>query len=130
MIRDRLKILASIMVILVTLALCGCGVDTASMAGSVSQINQSEDQTDVGEVEEPADEIELQADADLEEPQEEQVEEDANVRTYVLNTNTHKFHFPDCNSVKQMKDKNKQIEETTRDDLISRGYDPCGNCHP
>lgn len=130
MAKNRLKILAYIMVLVVTLALCGCGVDTSSMAGSVSQINQSEDQTDIEETEEPADDVELQADADLEEPQEDQDEVDANVMTYVLNTNTHKFHFPDCKSVKQMKEKNMQIEETTRDDLISRGYDPCGNCHP
>ena len=26
--------------------------------------------------------------------------------------------------------KNKLIEETTREALIERGYDPCGNCHP
>lgn len=50
--------------------------------------------------------------------------------TYVLNTNTMKFHYPDCRSVKQMKDKNRLIEETTREDLIERGYDPCGNCNP
>ena len=56
--------------------------------------------------------------------------EDGTTITYVLNTNTMKFHYPDCRSVKQMKDKNKLIEETTREDLISRGYDPCGNCNP
>jgi DNA-entry nuclease len=44
--------------------------------------------------------------------------------------NTRKFHYPDCNSVKQMKDKNKEVVEKTRDEVISMGYDPCGNCHP
>lgn len=52
------------------------------------------------------------------------------VRSYVLNTNTHKFHYPTCGSVKDMKDKNKQEVEDTRENIISKGYDPCGNCHP
>lgn len=49
---------------------------------------------------------------------------------YVLNTNTMKFHYPDCHSVKQMNDKNRQDVEATRDELIARGYEPCGNCNP
>lgn len=49
---------------------------------------------------------------------------------YVLNTNTMKFHYPDCRSVKQMNDKNRQDVEATRDELIARGYEPCGNCNP
>lgn len=49
---------------------------------------------------------------------------------YVLNTNTMKFHYPDCHSVKQMSDKNRQDVEATRDELIARGYEPCGNCNP
>ena len=58
------------------------------------------------------------------------MDEEGPAITYVLNTNTMRFHYPDCRSVKQMKDKNKLIEETTREDLIERGYDPCGNCNP
>ena len=49
---------------------------------------------------------------------------------YVLNTNTKKFHYPSCGSVKKMKDKNKDFFTGTRDEVISQGYDPCGNCHP
>lgn len=49
---------------------------------------------------------------------------------YVLNTNTGKFHYPSCRSVKQMKDKNKAFYNGTRDEVIAKGYDPCGNCHP
>lgn len=49
---------------------------------------------------------------------------------YVLNTNSKKFHYPDCGSVKKMSDKNKGYFTGARDDLISKGYDPCGNCHP
>lgn len=50
--------------------------------------------------------------------------------TYILNTNTKKFHYPSCRSVKQMKDKNKQEYTGTRDEVISKGYDPCKNCNP
>lgn len=51
-------------------------------------------------------------------------------KTYVLNTNTHKFHDPDCSSVSQMKEKNKRIVTESRDQIIAEGYDPCGRCHP
>lgn len=49
---------------------------------------------------------------------------------YVLNTNTHKFHYPSCSSVSQMSEKNKQYYTGTRDEVIAMGYDPCGRCHP
>ena len=49
---------------------------------------------------------------------------------YVLNTNTKKFHYPTCNSVSKMKAKNRQDVNTTRDEIIAMGYDPCGICHP
>ena len=50
--------------------------------------------------------------------------------TYVLNTSTKKFHYPSCSSVKKIKDKNKGSFTGTREEIINRGYDPCGNCHP
>ena len=50
--------------------------------------------------------------------------------TYVLNTNTRKFHFPLCPSVEQMKEKNKAFFTGTREEVIDMGYRPCGNCHP
>lgn len=49
---------------------------------------------------------------------------------YVLNTNTMKFHYPDCRSVNQMSDENRQDVEATREEIIARGYEPCGNCNP
>lgn len=49
---------------------------------------------------------------------------------YILNTNTKKFHYPGCSSVKQMKDKNKREYNGTRDEVISMGYDPCKKCNP
>ena len=60
------------------------------------------------------------------EPQAERQEE----RTYVLNTNTGKFHYPECSSVDRMSEKNKRVVTDTRDDVIAQGYDPCGNCNP
>ena len=49
---------------------------------------------------------------------------------YVLNTNTKKFHLPDCSSVKTMKDKNKQIFNGSREEVIAQGYKPCKRCNP
>ena len=50
--------------------------------------------------------------------------------TYILNTNTKKFHYPSCSSVNQMSDKNKQSYSGSRDDLIAQGYSPCQRCNP
>ncbi len=49
---------------------------------------------------------------------------------YVLNTNTGKFHYSDCRSAKQIKDKNKAYFHGTREEVIGQGYSPCGNCNP
>ena len=49
---------------------------------------------------------------------------------YILNTNTKKFHYTGCSSVKQMKDKNKKYYTGTREECIGMGYDPCGRCEP
>ena len=51
-------------------------------------------------------------------------------QTYILNTNTHKFHNPSCSSVGDMQDSNKQTYTGLRDDLIAQGYEPCGQCKP
>jgi DNA-entry nuclease len=53
-----------------------------------------------------------------------------NVRTYILNTNTNKFHYPECDSVPKIKDKNKKEVEATREEIIAQGYEPCQNCNP
>lgn len=51
-------------------------------------------------------------------------------RDYVLNTNSKKFHNPNCSSVGKMKEKNRKNYHGSRDDLIAQGYAPCGNCNP
>lgn len=49
---------------------------------------------------------------------------------YILNINTGRFHYPDCDSVKEMKEKNKKEVYASRDELIDQGYVPCGACNP
>lgn len=50
--------------------------------------------------------------------------------SYVLNTNTKKFHKPSCSSVKQMKEKNKRTVTSTRQAIMEQGYAPCQRCKP
>ena len=50
--------------------------------------------------------------------------------SYILNINTKKFHYPNCSSVDQMSDKNKQEVTSSRDEIIDQGYSPCGRCNP
>ena len=54
----------------------------------------------------------------------------ATVQTYILNTNSKKFHLPSCTSVTQMKAANRQEFTGTRDEVIAEGYEPCKNCNP
>ncbi len=70
------------------------------------------------------------ADSSPEPDTEHSQEEPPQGKTYILNTNTKKFHYPSCSSVKQMKEKNRQDYTGSRDDVISMGYDPCKNCNP
>lgn len=51
-------------------------------------------------------------------------------KMYVLNTNSNKFHYPNCSSVEKMSEKNKSVVTDTRNNLINRGYSPCGICKP
>lgn len=50
--------------------------------------------------------------------------------SYVLNTRTHKFHLPDCDSVTEMSVRNRRGSDKTREELLLEGYDPCGSCKP
>lgn len=49
---------------------------------------------------------------------------------YVLNTSSMKFHLPDCPGVSNMSEQNKQEYAGSREELIARGYSPCGTCDP
>ena len=50
--------------------------------------------------------------------------------TYVLNTNTGKFHLPTCTHASSIAEKNKEIFVGSRDDLLSDDFSPCGTCKP
>lgn len=50
--------------------------------------------------------------------------------SYVLNTNSKKFHEPSCPSVAKMKAKNRRDVDMAREDIIAQGYEPCQNCNP
>lgn len=56
--------------------------------------------------------------------------QDVELNDYILNTNTRKFHKHGCYSVDQMKESNKQAYTGLREDVIARGYSPCGRCRP
>ena len=49
-------------------------------------------------------------------------------QVFILNTNSHKIHLPECDSVKDMKEKNKKEVMDTLDDLKNQGYVPCKRC--
>lgn len=49
---------------------------------------------------------------------------------YVLNTNSKKFHLPDCSGVENMNPANRQDYTGTRQSLLDQGYSPCGTCKP
>ena len=47
---------------------------------------------------------------------------------YVLNTRSKKFHLPDCASVDDISESNKEYYEGTQDELLTQGYTACGQC--
>lgn len=63
-------------------------------------------------------------------PTTEPTEPESEKYTYVLNTSTKKFHDPWCSSADDIKPKNRKELTTTREDMISRGYQPCKRCYP
>ena len=50
--------------------------------------------------------------------------------TYILNTNSKKFHKPGCSAASQIKAANKDEFTGTRDEVIAKGYEPCKKCNP
>ena len=50
--------------------------------------------------------------------------------TYILNTNTKVFHRQNCSSAKRIKDSRRSSATGTRDEIIEKGYSPCGICKP
>ena len=54
---------------------------------------------------------------------------ESDTRTYILNTNTKKFHLKSCSSAKNLPDKNREEYSGNRNDLISKGYEPVSYTH-
>ena len=50
------------------------------------------------------------------------------VRLYILNTNTRKFHIPDCDAIARIKEENRSEIQATRDEVLAMGYSPCSKC--
>lgn len=50
--------------------------------------------------------------------------------SYVLNTNSHKFHLPSCSSVDTISPKNRKDVNESREQIIREGYAPCKRCNP
>ncbi len=73
---------------------------------------------------------ELAGDAGSGEVPDRSIDAEAGDYQYVCNMNSKKFHYPNCDSVNQMKEENRLYTNHSREELIAEGYKPCGNCNP
>ena len=92
------------------------------------QINESEIVTEtsnqpesIPQAEMPEATIETQTDAQSANPTEPNA-------TYILNTDSKKFHIPSCTFVGRMNEENKAKFDGSRDELIANGYSSCKTC--
>lgn len=51
-------------------------------------------------------------------------------QNFVLNTSTKKFHRTTCRYATSMKEENRSEYKGSRDELLTKGYSPCGTCNP
>lgn len=56
--------------------------------------------------------------------------EDGQKETYILNTNTKKFHRPSCSSAEEISAKNRQEFTGTKEEVTAQGYEACQRCRP
>ena len=109
--------------VLTASVLAGCGKKQSETTAAETTTAATEPPTEAA-TEAPTDPpAPVQEEAPAEQPAE-------NTRTYVINTNTGKFHYPSCSSAKRISDANRSEYTGTRDDLIAQGYDPCERCNP
>lgn len=52
------------------------------------------------------------------------------VKNYLLNKSNKKFHKPECSGAANISAKNRENFKGSRNELIGKGYDPCGICKP
>ena len=62
-------------------------------------------------------------------PQYSEIAPDSDNCTFIGNSNTHKFHLPDCSWVEKIKPEHR-VCFSNAGDAISAGYDSCKICHP
>ena len=58
------------------------------------------------------------------------IPEEEESQVYILNTASKKFHRVYCAGVENISAKNKEVYRGPREDLIKKGYTPCGGCTP
>ena len=51
-------------------------------------------------------------------------------KDYIINTNTGKFHLPDCRLAESIKKENRKLYTGNREELINQGLEPCKSCNP
>ena len=51
-------------------------------------------------------------------------------KTYILNTESGKFHEPGCRTIKNTSQSKLKEMHTTYDKMIAQKYSPCGVCNP
>ncbi|MDE5758067.1 MAG: hypothetical protein K2H85_05585, partial [Allobaculum sp.] len=56
--------------------------------------------------------------------------EDEIVQTYVINTNSKKFHLPTCSGAQTMNSKNRLEVQKSKAELLEEGYISCQICMP
>lgn len=64
------------------------------------------------------------------EPQPTEPAQQPDTASYVVNTNSRKFHEPDCQHAGRISEKNRWDYTGTREELIEQGYAPCKVCNP
>ena len=106
----------------------GIGIDYATGDNWAEDSGTYQSTTASVTVETPAPQPET--DTTVQSTPESSVPQESKQTTYVLNTNTMKFHYPTCSSVDDMKEKNKQIYTGSREEIINMGYVPCKRCNP
>lgn len=102
--------------------------NTENVVNTISVVsNKIEENTITNQIENtiPVEEPEEEPKEEIKEEEIKEIEHD-----YVVNKNTKVFHYYGCSSISNMKEKNKKEISATREEMIKRGYKPCGRCNP
>lgn len=58
------------------------------------------------------------------------IKDDGEIKEYILNRNSKKFHQTGCENAADIKQENREFYRGTRKNVIDMGYSPCGGCNP